>query len=540
MVINIWKSIPHVLKKSSQVCLATVRSYRLRMPSANPAKKLKLSEDNEDLQSLLVADRLECGESVLDFKKSKLGDNFKSRVRVLCGDDGTLKRECKGVMYWMWRDKRVQDNWALLYAQKVALELNVPMHVVMCVPPLLGEMTIRHFTFMLEGLKEVAEECSDLNIGFHLLAGSPPDLLTHSFLSSHNIGLLVADFSPLREQVAWLDKVTKSLEPQAISLHQVDAHNIVPVWVTSEKQEYAARTIRPKVTNKLAEFLTQFPPVIEHPVDYKGKVAKPDFEAVYNSLEVDTKGWGVEPVDMFAPGTTAGLKNLKEFVEKRIKVYAGQRNDPNVAALSNMSPWVNMGQVSMQRAVLYVKKHGKSYSESVASFVEEAVVRRELSDNFCYYNKNYDNVKGASDWAQKTLNDHKGDKREYLYTRQQLEEGKTHDDLWNAAQLQLVKEGKLHGFLRMYWAKKVLEWTESPEVALKEALRLNDRYALDGNDPNGFVGVMWSICGIHDQGWAERAVFGKIRYMNYAGCKRKFDINKFIIKYGGKVYSSKK
>lgn len=539
---SVLKSIPNSLWKSGPVGTLFVSRTSLRMPSANesPAKKLKLSEDDEGLKSLLVAERLECGENVLDFKKSKLGTNFKSRVRVLCGDDGTMMRECKGVMYWMWRDKRVQDNWALLYAQRIALELNVPLHVAVCVPPQLGEMTIRHYTFMLEGLKEVATECSELNIGFHLLAGHPPDLLTPSFLSSHDIGLVVADFSPLREHLAWLDKVTKSLEPKSISLHQVDAHNIVPIWVTSEKQEYAARTIRPKVTKNLPEFLTQFPPVIEHPVDIKGKVGKANFEAVYNSLEVDTKGWGVEPVGNFPPGTNAGLKNLKEFVDKRIKAYGGQRNDPNVAALSNMSPWVNMGQVSMQRAVLYVKKHGKSYSDSVASFVEEAVVRRELSDNFCYYNKNYDSVKGATDWAQKTLNDHKQDKREYLYTRQQLEEGKTHDDLWNAAQLQLVKEGKLHGFLRMYWAKKVLEWTESPEVALKEALRLNDRYALDGNDPNGFVGVMWSICGIHDQGWAERAVFGKIRFMNYAGCKRKFDINKFIIKYGGKVYSSKK
>ena len=220
----------------------------------------------------------------------------------------------------------------------------------------------------------------------------------------------------------------------------------------------------------------------------------------------------------------------------RFKAYGSSRNDPNVAALSNLSPWVNMGQISMQRAVLYVKKRGKNNSESTASFVEEAVVRRELSDNFCFYNDNYDNLEGATDWARKTLNDHRKDKREYVYTRKQLEEAKTHDDLWNASQLQLVGEGKLHGFLRMYWAKKVLEWTESPEKGLKEALRLNDRYALDGNDPNGYVGVMWSICGVHDQGWTERNIFGKIRFMNYQGCKRKFDINKFILKYGAKVY----
>jgi len=533
------RTVKYILPSNSHIRAVIGPLQILTMP-ANPAKKLKLSEEEDDLNTLLLADRLECGENVLDFKRSKLESNFKSRVRVLCGDEVTMRRECKGVMYWMWRDKRVQDNWALLYAQKIAMECNVPLHVCVCVPPHLGEMTIRHYTFMLEGLKEVAAECSELNIVFHLLAGTPPDLLTHSFLSSHNIGLLVADFSPLREQVTWLDRLVRSLESQTVSLHQVDAHNIVPVWVTSDKQEYAARTIRPKVTNNLAEFLTQFPPVIRHPVKYEEDVTDISFESVYNTLEVDRKGWGVEPVEMFAPGTCAGLKNLKEFVGQRLKAYGSKRNDPNVAALSNLSPWVNMGQVSMQRAVLYVKKHGKNYSESVASFVEEAVVRRELSDNFCFYNKNYDSIKGATSWAQKTLTEHLGDKREYLYTRQELEEGRTHDDLWNAAQLQLVGEGKMHGFLRMYWAKKVLEWTESPEVALREALRLNDRYALDGNDPNGFVGVMWSVCGIHDQGWAERAVFGKIRYMNYAGCKRKFDINQFIIKYGGKIHKPNK
>jgi len=501
----------------------------------SPTKKMKLTDSQ--VTSELTAARLDCADSILDFKQSKLGEGFKSRVRKLVGDAGTLLRECKGVMYWMWRDKRVQDNWAMLYAQKMALELNVPLHVICCIPPRFGWMTIRHYTFMLEGLKEVEEECIDLEISFHLMSGNPADVIDSKLLSSHDIGLLVADFSPLREHRGWLEKIQKNLKSNDISLHQVDAHNVVPVWITSEKQEYAARTIRPKITKKLPEYLTDFAPVIKHPVAYKGKVSDPDFNKVYASLDVDVKGWGVEPVsDFFTPGTKAGLENLNEFVSKRIKAYGSSRNDPNVVALSNLSPWVNMGQISMQRAVLYVKKHGKNHSESVASFVEEAIVRRELSDNFCYYNENYDKLEGATDWARKTLNDHRKDKRVYLYSREQLEEGKTHDDLWNASQLQLIKEGKLHGFLRMYWAKKILEWTKSPEEALTEALRLNDRYALDGNDPNGFVGVMWSVCGIHDQGWTERDIFGKIRFMNYAGCKRKFDINKFIIKYGAKAY----
>jgi len=384
-------------------------------------------------------------------------------------------------------------------------------------------------------LKEVEAECKMLNIGFQLLPGQPQTVISKQFLRDNNIGLIVCDFSPLRYHKTWMQQIQKSVGDTAI--HQVDAHNVVPVWVTSDKQEYAARTIRPKITKNLPEFLTGFPPLVKHPVDNSLKVTKIDYEQIYKGLEVDKQGWGVHHVNsFFPPGTKGGLKNLEDFVAKRIKPYGEKRNDPNVEALSNMSPWVNMGQVSAQRAVTYVKKHASSHSESVKSFVEESVVRRELSDNFCFYNEQYDSLEGATDWARKTLKDHKKDKREYLYSRKELEEGLTHDDLWNASQLQLVEEGKLHGFLRMYWAKKVLEWTDSPETALKEAQRLNDRYSLDGNDPNGYVGVMWSIAGIHDQGWSERAIFGKVRYMNYAGCKRKFDINKFIIKHGGKVH----
>lgn len=511
-----------------------VKSPFLSSNRKMPGKKLKTETD---LRSELSAQRSGVAANIQEFSTSKPGKMLSSRVRELCGDRGKMLRECRGVAYWMWRDRRVQDNWALLHSQKVALQLNVPLHVVCCVPPSFGEMTIRHYTFMLEGLKEVAEELAELQISFHLLAGSPPALLTRQFLSSHQIGLLVADFSPLRQHRAWLEEILAGVREE-VSVHQVDSHNIVPVLVTSDKQEFAARTIRPKITKNLSEYLTEFPPVVTHPVTYQGKVAAPDTRAVYETLTVDKKGWGVEPVqEFFRPGTSAGLENLKQFVEERMKQYSSGRNDPNLEALSNLSPWVNMGQVSMQRAVLYVKQHGKKYSESVAAFVEEAVVRRELSDNFCYFNTEYDSVKGAADWAKKTLNEHRKDRREFVYSREQLEQGKTHDDLWNASQLQLIREGKLHGFLRMYWAKKVLEWTNSPEEALEETLRLNDRFSLDGNDPNGFVGVMWSICGIHDRAWSERKVFGKIRYMNYQGCKRKFDVNKFVIKYGAKAYS---
>lgn len=341
--------------------------------------------------------------------------------------------------------------------------------------------------------------------------------------------------SPLRTPMKWVYDVRDKL-PKDVPFVQVDAHNIVPCWEASPKQEYGARTIRGKIHNQLSKYLTEFPPVCRHPYPSgaKPEVLPVDWEAAHSSLEVDRT---VSTVTWATPGSTGGLRELESFCKRRLKYFGAERNNPNRQALSNLSPWIHFGQISAQRCILTVKKFKAKYKESVDAYIEETIIRRELSDNFCFYNHdNYDSVKGASDWAQKTLEDHADDKREYLYSREKLEKAKTHDDLWNAAQLQMVKEGKMHGFLRMYWAKKILEWTSSPEVALKEALYLNDKYNLDGRDPNGYVGCMWSICGIHDQGWAERAVFGKIRFMNYNGCKRKFDVAEFVRKYGGKKY----
>jgi len=188
---------------------------------------------------------------------------------------------------------------------------------------------------------------------------------------------------------------------------------------------------------------------------------------------------------------------------------------------------LHFGQLSAQRIALSASKHRAKYKEAVDGFLEELVVRRELADNFCEYTPNYDSLDCAAEWAKESLNVHRTDKREKLYSRDQLEQGRTHDELWNASQMEMVHLGKMHGFMRMYWAKKILEWTVSPEQAIEFAIYLNDKYELDGRDPNGYTGVMWSMAGIHDQGWGERAVFGKIRYMNYAGCKRKFDISAY-------------
>ncbi|XP_067461423.1 CPD photolyase [Thunnus thynnus] len=490
-------------------------------PSAKQQKLAPMKEEKTQraagwLQELVRQQRTE---------KKEMKFN-KKRLRFL-SDTQKIKQGSEGVLYWMSRDHRVQDNWAMIYAQRLALKEDLPLHVCVCLVVPKSELsTLRHYSFMLKGLEEVEKKCKHLGIQFHLLHGSGGEVLP-GFVSDRGLGAVVTDFSPLREPLQWLEDLEKKL-PKDIPLIQVDAHNIVPCWVASPKLEYSARTIRGKITNLLPEFLTDFPLVGKHPYTAT-RTAKPvDWAETLASLQVDrTVG---EP-EWAKPGTKAGIAMLESFIDVRLKMFGTQRNDPNAAALSQLSPWIRFGHLSAQRVALQVQRSGKNAGQSVPSFIEELVVRRELTDNFCFYNKKYDSVEGAYEWAQKTLKDHAKDKRPYLYTQEQLEKAKTHDKLWNGAQYQMVSEGKMHGFLRMYWAKKILEWTSSPEEALSIALYLNDRYELDGQDPNGFVGCMWSICGIHDQGWAERPVFGKIRYMNYKGCLRKFDVARFERKY---------
>ncbi|XP_047099249.1 deoxyribodipyrimidine photo-lyase isoform X1 [Schistocerca piceifrons] len=510
--------------------MIVVSEIVVKMSSGSPSKKLKTTHESVNKSELKKStsdertefiekirnDRVKAAPSINEFKFNK------KRVQIL-SKASEVPEWAEGVVYWMSRDQRVQDNWALLYAQKLALKTSLSLHVCFCLVPKFLDTTYRHYSFLLKGLQEVEAECKKLAVEFHLLLGEPVSTLPQ-FLTQHKLGAVVTDFSPLREPRKWVDDVKKCL-PKDVPLCQVDAHNIVPCWIASDKLEYAARTIRNKINSKLQEYLTQYPPVVPHPHSPKKHAIVRQFEANWVAAEKFIEAdRSVQPVTWATAGTEAGLLMLHKFCTKGLKNYGSKRNDPTIDALSNLSPWFHFGHISVQRAILEVKAYRSKYTESVDAFCEEAIIRRELSDNFCFYNDKYDSIEGTNAWALKTLNDHRKDKRSYIYTCEELEKSLTHDDLWNSAQIQLVKDGKIHGFMRMYWAKKILEWTPSPEEALRIAIYLNDRYSLDGGDPNGFVGCMWSVCGIHDQGWLERPVFGKIRYMNYEGCKRKFNI----------------
>ena len=440
------------------------------------------------------------------------------RVRVL--RDGTAG--AGPIAYWMSRDQRVEDNWALLHAQQLALARKKPLLVVFCLVPSFLNATIRQYGFMLTGLRELEPALREKNITFHLVCGPPAQMIPR-FVSDHKLGILVTDFDPLRIKRGWKEEVAGKIP---IPFHEVDAHNIVPCWIASPKQEYAARTFRPKIRRALAEFLEEFPKFKTHPFPWKEKIPLIDWRCIKGSLQVDNR---VSEITWIAPGQKAARKMLRDFLRNKLALYTERRNDPTMDGQSGLSPYLHFGQISAQRVALEVQKSTVDHASKEA-FLEELVVRRELSDNFCFYNSNYDTINGFPSWAQATLREHSRDERQYIYSVEEIENAKTHDELWNAAQREMVKTGKMHGYMRMYWAKKILEWTQSPEEALQIALYLNDKYELDGRDPNGYVGCAWSIGGVHDRAWPTRPVFGKIRYMNYQGCKSKFDVGSYIEK----------
>lgn len=423
------------------------------------------------------------------------------------------------VIYWMSRDQRAKDNWALIYAQETAEKANETVIVVFCLVPTFLNASAKHYFFMLSGLREIEKTLAEYNIPLYILYGEPAAKIPE-FIHIYKSGCLITDFDPLRIKREWKNKINRELK---IPFHEVNAHNIVPCWRASPKQEYGAYTIRKKIQKQLPVFLTDFPALKKQNFVPKERVEN-DWLKIRNFIQADP---GTAELDWIKPGEKKAYEVLYNFIDKKLRIYDIARNDPLKDAQSNLSPYLHFGQISSQRIAIEINK-SKVNAAPKEAFLDELIIRKELSDNFCYYNKNYDSFEGFSSWAQKTLNDHRNDKREYFYTTEELENGLTHDNLWNAAQTEMKKGGKMHGYLRMYWAKKILEWTKSPEESIKTAIYLNDTYSLDGRDPNGYAGIAWSIGGVHDRAWQERPVFGKIRFMSYNGCRSKFNVNTYI------------
>ena len=444
--------------------------------------------------------------------------------------------EC--ILYVMSRDQRVRDNHALLAAQKHALALQKPLAVVFCLTKVKGRAR-EHYDFMLKGLQQVETDLKARNIPFMMVIGTPIETLT-AVMHHTKPAAVYFDFNPLRGPRKVQDTIATHAQ---CAVYVVDTHNIVPTWVLSSKREVGAYTLRPKLHKILSTYLVEPENVVVHPYTWPGTIQTISMlQSRIDSLlaTIPHNGTHIK----WVAGEKAAAIHLDTFINDTLNDFGQKRNTPSVNAQSNLSPYIHFGQISALRVALLLAdvttKNGydihlikspkmpkpedtnNTLQYSIDALIEELVVRKELADNFCFYCPDYDNINAAADWAKNSLNKHKADKREYIYSYDQLVNAQTHDDIWNMAQQQMTTTGKMHGYLRMYWAKKVLEWSESPEQAIEYLVKMNDFYSIDGGDPNGYAGILWSVAGVHDRPWFDRSVFGLIRYMGYESIKKKY------------------
>ena len=440
------------------------------------------------------------------------------RVQTL--NDLPLREDGDHVLYWMQQAQRTVLNHALEYAIHRANELGLPLLVAFGLMDDYPEANLRHYHFMLQGLQDVAAALEQRRVPFVLQRGAPDEVALG--LAQH-AALVVCDRGYLRPQRAWREHVAAGA---GCSVVQVESDVVVPVELASDKKEYAARTLRPKITRHLPRFLVDLPQaeLASRVVpDVPGEDLS-DLPGLLDRLQLDRS---VPPVLLFRGGTTAGTQVLAEFLETKFAEYAAHRNQPQTDHVSHMSKYLHYGQLSPVFIALQIQQHGAG--EDAETYLEELIIRRELPMNFVYHEPWYDEYRSLPAWAQTTLAEHAGDPREPLYTLAQLEAAETEDPYWNAAMAEMKHVGYLHNHMRMYWGKKVLEWSAGPQEAHSNALYLNNKYFLDGRDANSFANVAW-IFGQHDRGWTERPVFGKTRYMSAGGLERKADPKAYVAK----------
>jgi len=453
----------------------------------------------------------------------------KERIKPLNDEQVQNKEQ---IFYWMQASQRVNYNHALEFAIERANKLNKSLSVFFVLNTDFPEANLRHYQFMLEGLKEIREKLEKRNIKFKVFLGDPEDIVTKI---AENSALIITDRDYLKTTKKWRKNIAENIN---CPLVQVESNLIVPVEEASPKEEYAAYTIRKKINKKLDYYLEELEKrQIKHPsvnkeFNFSDKLDNKNITKYFKNnnlaeltqkLDIDKS---IKPVSHYKGGEEQAKNYLYDFITNKLDKYHELSNDPTKDYLSHLSPYLHFGQISPLLVALEIKE---KYSPGQEEFLDQLIIRRELSFNFVYYNKDYDQSLKAilPDWAYTTLEEHKNDLREYIYSKEEFEKAATHDKYWNAAQKEMKITGKMHGYMRMYWAKKILEWTPSPQDAFEISLYLNNKYSLDGRDPNSYAGIAWCF-GKHDRAWKERKVFGKTRYMNANGLNRKFAADLYV------------
>ncbi|WNG22934.1 deoxyribodipyrimidine photolyase [Cystobacter fuscus] len=444
-------------------------------------------------------------------------------------------RESSGgdyVLYWMQQSARAEHNPALEFAVQRANEAKLPLLVGFGLMDDYPEANARHYRFLLEGLRDTGRALARRRIPFVVQRGSPEVV---ALKLARRAALVVADRGYLRHQKQWRRTLA---DKAACPVFQVEGDVVVPVDIASNKAEWAARTLRPKLHRAWDAYLVPLAPTPLRTDSTRLGVEGLDLEdvdALLGKLKLDR---GVPPVHhRFRGGTSEALRLLRAFVTDHLPEYKESRPHPESGHVSHMSKYLHFGQVSPV-VVALAARAAKAADPQRESFLEELIVRRELTQNFCEFTPNYDTYDCLPKWARETLHQHRGDERQHQYSLAQLERARTHDPYWNASMREMRYTGYMHNAMRMYWGKKILEWSSTPEHAYRTLLTLNNTYFLDGRDANSYANAGW-VFGLHDRPWARREIFGTVRYMSAGGLERKADMDAYIHKVDALVAEAK-
>jgi deoxyribodipyrimidine photo-lyase len=436
---------------------------------------------------------------------------------------GGASRAGRYVLYWMQSSVRSQSNPALEYAIEEANHLDAPLVVGFGLTTDYPEASERHYRFLLEGLHDASAGLAERNIQLVVRLGSPVEVAAELATDACSV---VTDRGYLRHHRQWRQELVRRYDGPVV---EVEGDVVVPVEAVSDKREYAARTLRPKVHRLLDQYLQeparQAPDRSSMDLSFEGEDVS-DVDPLLDGLSIDRSVPAVP--QHFQGGEQRAHETLGTFLDERFSSYSEHRNQPQTDDVSGMSMYLHYGHISPVSVALAARR-AKGSGPDLDDFIEELIVRRELAFNYAWFEPDYDRYASLPEWARETLRKHRDDPREHVYTRSELEQGETHDRYWNAAMAEMRETGYLHNYMRMYWGKKILEWTNTPEYGYRTTLVLNNRYLLDGRDPNSYTGVGW-VYGLHDRPWTERPIFGTVRYMSAGGLERKADPEAYVAK----------
>ncbi len=462
------------------------------------------------------------------------------------------------VLYWMTSYRRLESNYALQRAVELANQLGKPLIVLEALRIGYKWASDRIHTFMIEGMADNQQAANGVVPYYCYLERNAGDGKGLIQAAAQHACAVVTDHFP----AFMIPRMVSAAADQVdVRMEWVDSNGILPM-AAADKTFSRAYDFRRFLQKNLPDHFGDMPesdPLSR--LEHRGGTLPEEILKRWTMATAEELGNPASIVDALAidhsvppaiwsGGAAAGKARVKSFIDKTVELYTTDRNHPDADATSGLSPYLHFGFISAHQVFqALVQREGWSpedvseqtkgsregwwnMSPEAESFLDELITWREVGFNMCYHEpETYMKYESLPGWARQTLEEHADDPRDYVYSLAEFEAGNTHDPIWNAAQNQLVREGRMHNYMRMLWGKKILHWTEHPKDALEIMIELNNKYALDGRDPNSYSGIFW-VLGRYDRAWGpEREIFGKIRYMTSKSAKSKLRLNAYVEKY---------